>query len=162
MQGQTLRALVACLMTTCVLAPAATAARMGATERAVVERINDVRGRHGLAPLRGDKRLTRAADAHSRDMLRQDFFAHSSSNGTSPHDRIRHYRPARLVGETLAYVPKGGRASARSVVRMWKRSAGHRAVLTTARFRRIGVSRKRGRLQGRKVTMFTADFSSRR
>ena len=58
-------------------------------------------------------------------MLRADFFAHSSSNGTSPFDRIRRYRHSRAVGETLAYVPKGGRTTARAVVKMWMNSPPH-------------------------------------
>lgn len=156
-----MRALVACLTLMCVLVPVAEG-RMTRAERAVKQKINALRARHGVVRLFGDNRLARAADAHSRDMLRQDFFAHTSSNGTDPSTRIRRYRNARLVGETLAYVPKGGRTSARYIVRLWRNSPSHLHTLTTGRFRRIGVSRLRGRLDGRKVTIWTVDLSSRR
>ena len=131
-------------------------------ERAVVKRINALRADHGLKRVRSDGRLARAADAHSRDMLRNDFFAHSSSNGRTTSDRVRRYRRAKLIGETLAYMPQGGRTSARAVVGMWIRSAPHLETLTMRRFRRIGVSKQRGRLDGRRVTVWTVDLSTRR
>lgn len=159
--GQTTRAVVACLMTLCVLVPSASA-RMTGGERKVVKRINGLRASYGLAKVHGDRRLAMAADAHGRDMLRQDFFAHTSSNGTSTSDRVRRYRKSRMIGETLAYMPKGGRTSARAVVDMWINSPGHLDVLTTARFRRIGVDKRRGTLGGRRVTVWTVDLASRR
>jgi uncharacterized protein YkwD len=156
-----MRALAACLMTACTAAPAADA-RISRGERRIAKRINLLRAQHGLAKVRADRRLARAADAHSRDMLRKDFFAHNSSNGSSASARVRRYRHANLIGETLAFMPSGGRTSARAIVNMWTRSPVHLQVLTTARFRRIGVSKRRGRLSGRKVTVWTVDLSSRR
>lgn len=160
-KGFTTRALVACLMTFGVLGASADAS-MTRAERAVVKRVNGLRASYGLHAVRGDARLARAADSHGADMLRQDFFAHTSSNGTSTYDRVQRFRRSRLIGETLAYMPKGGRTSARSVVDMWINSPPHLEVLTTARFRRIGVDKRRGRLYGQRVTVWTLDLSSRR
>ena len=154
------RALLACLMMLGLTAPAQ--ARMTRAERAVVARVNDLRTGYGLRAVHGDARLARAADSHSADMLNQDFFAHASSNGTSTYDRVQHFRRSRLIGETLAYMPKGGRTSARSVVNMWIASPPHLQVLTTARFRRIGVDRRRGTLNGLRVTVWTLDLASQR
>src|SRR3954469_15445362 len=99
------RALVTCmLMSTLLLVPAAQA-RMSRAERAVVKRVNRLRGQYGLRGLHRDRRLARAADSHSRDMLRAGFFAHESSTGESPYTRIRRYRRVNLIGETLAYQP---------------------------------------------------------
>ena len=163
MKGQTIRTLVAaCLMSLCVLSAPAQAGRMTPGERKVVKRINGLRASYGLRPVHGDRKLARAADAHSRDMLRADFFAHTSSNGTSPFERIRRYRNRKVVGETLAYMPRGSSASAKAVVNMWINSAPHLNVLTTRRFRRVGISKRRGELYGQRVTIWTADFSSRR
>lgn len=163
MMGQTTRALVAaCLMGVCVLTAPAQAERMTRGEQAVVERINGLRVSYGLHSVRGDRKLTSAADAHNRDMLRADFFGHTSSNGTSMFDRIRRYRNRRMVGETLAYVPGGRSGSAKAVLKIWKDSPPHLEVLTARGFRRVGISRRRGRLDGRRVTVWTADFSSRR
>lgn len=159
--GQKWGALIACLLVLCVPA-AAEARKMSRGERAVVNRINDLRASYGLGALKGDRKLARAARAHSRDMLRADFFAHTSSNGTSTFDRVRRYKRVSLIGETLAYMPKGGATSARSVVFMWINSPSHLAVLTTRRFRRVGISKRRGELNGQRVTIWTADFSTRR
>lgn len=160
MKGQNKRALVACLIAAGTIAPAAEAG-MSRSERAVADRINALRAQRGIAPVRADRRLTRAADAHTRDMVRKKFFAHSSSNGTSSSNRIRHYKKAKWVGEVLAYT-QGSGGSAAAVVRMWKRSSSHLQTLTTRRFRRIGVSKRKGRLNGRKVTVWTVDLSSKR
>jgi uncharacterized protein YkwD len=147
------------LMSTLLLAPAAQA-RMSRAERAVIKRVNRLRAEHGLRGLHRDRRLARAADSHSRDMLNADFFAHESSNGESPYNRIRRYRRVNLIGETLAYQPVIGNTSPATIVRMWKESPGHLAVLTTGRFRRIGVAKRRGMLFGQKVTVWTADLST--
>ncbi len=163
MKGQTKRTLVAaCLMAMCVLCAPSQAAAMTAGERAVVKRINGLRASYGIGALRGDSKLARAADVHSKDMLKADFFAHTSSNGTSPSDRIRRFRNSRAVGETLAYMPKGGRTSAKAVVDLWINSQPHLNVMITRKFRRVGISKRRGRLYGQRVTIWTADFSSRR
>ena len=157
-------ALVLCTLTTLLFAsfalavPAAQAggARMDSGERAVLRGINRARAFHGLRRLRADRRLARAADAHTRNMLRADFFAHGAFA-----QRVRRYIrvPVRAVGETLAYT---SRCSARTVVRMWLNSPSHRAVLLSRSFRRVGIGRRRGRLGATRACLVTADFASRR
>src|SRR5688500_16109259 len=80
-------------------APAAEAAgpRIDRGERTVIRAINRARASHGLRRLRGSRRLARAADAHSRNMLRADFFAHGSFA-----QRVRRYVRLRSIGETIA------------------------------------------------------------
>lgn len=123
--------------------------------------MNQVRARHGLAALQTSPRLTRAADGHSRDMLRHDFFAHQSSDGTSFDRRVRSYARARRVGENLAMLP-GVRRAVRQVVRMWLTSAAHRQVLLSSRFQRVGVAKRSGQLGAQEATVYTVDFASRR
>jgi len=157
-------ALVLCTLSTLLVVsfaaavPAAQAAgpRMDSGERAVLRAINRARASHGLRRLRADRRLARAADAHTRSMLRSDFFAHGAFA-----QRVRRYIrvPVRAVGETLAYT---SRCSARTVVRMWLNSPSHRAVVLSSLYRRLGVGRRIGRLGGMRTCMVTADFSSRR
>lgn len=145
-----------------VVVPSAATARVSRAEKSAVKRINTLRAHHGLAKLKLNRKLGRAANAHSRDMLRAGFFAHPSSNGTSTHDRVQSYRDSNLIGEALAYMPVAGNTSAAAIVRMWKGSPGHFATLTTADFRRIGIAKRRGTLFGQKVTVWTADFASAR
>ena len=135
--------------------------RLDRGERALVRAINDVRTEHGLPRLRPRRGLNRSADAHTRDMLRANFFGHASSNGQSMESRVRRYDPARTLGETLGYVPadqRGRRAAA--IVQMWMNSSGHRATLLSPRFRRIGVGRRTGAIGGMRAAVYTADFAS--
>jgi uncharacterized protein YkwD len=147
--------------TTPATAEARSSSRLDRTERAVVRELNEVRRAHGLPRLHVNRALARAANSHCSDMLRANFFAHASSNGTSMAARVRRFKPARRLGETLAYVPRGSRSSvAQYVVSMWMNSPGHRAVILTRGFRRVGVARQRGALGANRVSVFTADFSS--
>jgi uncharacterized protein YkwD len=129
------------------------------SERTVIRLINDVREQHGLAHVRASRALSRAADRHTSDMLRRDFFDHASSDGTSFDRRVRRYVSARMVGETLATLSQrhGGAAT---VVRMWMESPPHRAVLLNGGFRRIGVARQWGMLGSAGRSVVTADFAS--
>jgi uncharacterized protein YkwD len=137
-------------------APAAQAAssRTDGGERAVVRAINRARAAHGLRALRTHRRLARAADAHSRSMLRADYFSHGAFS-----QRVRRYVSLRRVGETIAMT---SRCRARKVVRMWLNSPPHRAVLLSGGFRRVGVGRRKGMLGATRACLVTADFGSRR
>jgi uncharacterized protein YkwD len=137
-------------------APAAQAGgpRIDRGERAVIRSINRVRASYGLRRLRPNRRLARAADAHTRNMLRANFFAHGSFA-----QRVRRYTHARRVGETIAMT---SRCSGRTVVRMWLNSPSHRAVLLSRKFRRVGIGRRHGRLGSMRACLVTADFGSRR
>jgi uncharacterized protein YkwD len=86
-------------------------------------------------------------------MWLRSFFGHGSSDGTPFDVRVRRYVGDRAVGETLAWLT-GRRAVARRVVRMWRDSPPHRAILLAPGFRRIGIARRHG--------LWTADFASRR
>ena len=138
-------------------APATAGAQLGHSERTMIRLINQIRGQHGLGPVRVSSGLTRAAESHSRDMLARGFFDHTSSDGTSFDRRIRRYVNARMTGEVLASIGQR-RGGASTVVRMWMESPPHRAILLTSGFRRIGIARLWG--AGRAVV--TADFASAR
>ena len=137
-------------------APAAQAAsaRVDGGERAVVRAINRARAAYGLRALRSHRRLARAADAHTRSMLRSDYFSHGAFSS-----RLRRYVSFRRIGETIAM---STRCSARRFVRMWLDSPPHRAVLLSGGFLRIGVGRRKGTLGATRACLITADFGSRR
>jgi len=166
---------VACLAAIAGLACAAAtevpeadaATRMTKAERAVVKLINAERATRGLRKLRVRVTLNRAADRHSRDMLRRRYFGHRSANGGSVATRVARAgyigrRCARWsVGETLAR-GSGLYATPEVVVRMLLKSKRHRAVLLSRRWRDIGVGRVRGTFRGRAATtLTTVDFGLR-
>jgi uncharacterized protein YkwD len=135
-------------------------ARLDRAERKVIRIVNRIRARSGLRRLRPSRALSRAASAHSGDMLRRNFLGHASSNGTPMSARVRRYTRARWVGENIAAV--SGRRVAGRVVRMWMASPGHRAVLLAPAGRRIGVGHRRGSLGGARRAVVTIDMASRR
>jgi uncharacterized protein YkwD len=143
-------------------APAgATATRTDRAERSVVKRVNAIRARHGLRKLRRSTGLTRAADRKAREVLRSDTLSHSSPDGTPMHRRVRRYVSARRIGETIGFVPRG-RSQAAMIVGAWMSSPSHRAALLSPGFRRVGVSRRRGRVGAGRVSVFALDLASAR
>ena len=112
--------------------------------------------------MRISARLASAADYHSWEMLDANYFDHPSRNGESFDRRVRRYAPHRALGETLAMLGGCRRGSARQIVRMWMNSPGHRAILLSSKFRRIGVGRRTGTLGSSRVCLVTADFASRK
>lgn len=137
--------------------------RLDATEKRVIRHVNRIRAQHRLSAFLPSRPLARSADFHSKDMLRGNFFAHASSNGTSFGARVRRYTRAARIGENLAWVP-GGRPPGvvRQVVGMWMASPAHRAALLAPDFSKIGVARRTGFIGRQRVTVFTADLSTRR
>ena len=143
--------------------PAKAAAESGnldRSERKVIRIVNKIRAHKGLRRLKASRRLAKASNEHTGDMLRRDFLSHASSDGTAMPDRVRRYAGAkRWIGENIAAVP--GRATARKAVRMWMNSPPHRAVLLAPAGRRIGVGKRRGKLGSASRAVITADLTSR-
>jgi uncharacterized protein YkwD len=114
---------------------AANASASQASKRALVRAtlcvLNAERARHNLRPLRLNRKLSRAAQRHSRSMARKRFFSHTSPSGASFVDRIRstgYLSGARswAVGENIAY-GSGSRSTPRSIGNAWMNSPPHRA-----------------------------------
>jgi uncharacterized protein YkwD len=156
---------VSCLLAALSVSPitaTAAAPRVDGKERAIVRAINRQRAKHGLAKVKTSRRLARAADFHSWEMLDANYFAHESRDGSPFDQRVRRYARHRSLGETLAMLGGCGKGSARRVVRMWMRSPGHRAILLSSTYRRIGLGKRTGDLGGNRACVVTADFGSRR
>jgi uncharacterized protein YkwD len=81
--------------------------------------------------------LTRAARAHSRDMVVWDFFSHTGSDGSTPGDRATRagYRWS-MLGENIA----SGARTPRQAVAGWLASPEHCANIMTAGFSQMGVA----------------------
>jgi uncharacterized protein YkwD len=124
----------------------------GATPATVAERIvvratlctlNAERARHGLPPLRLNKKLSKAARRHAHDMVRRDYFGHDTPGGGSFVDRIRstgYMKNASRwsVGENIAW-GSHDRSAPRAITEMWMNSPGHRANILSASFREVGI-----------------------
>ena len=81
--------------------------------------------------------LTQAADAHSQDMVTNNFFAHEGSNGSSPGDRIAAAGySASAWGENIA----AGQTTINQVVDAWIDSDGHCANLMNPNLTEVGLA----------------------
>jgi uncharacterized protein YkwD len=138
-------------------------------EDQVAKRVNLVRRRHGLRPLRESRGLAAAARRHSRDMGMKGYFEHDSASGTAFWRRIERNYASRgfgrwEVGENIAW--NTARANAAAVVRQWMGSPTHRANILSRSWRELGlgayrVRRAGGAYGGRAVTIVTLDLGVR-
>ena len=138
------------------LVPAASATTtLSKNERSLLAAVNDVRAAHDLRPLRVDPTLVRAARAHSAALLRKNEFTH----GPFAARIARHGARGSVFGENLAW-GTGSYSNARSIVRSWLGSPGHRANLLRPGWSRIGIGTRIGRFLGNDgATVVTADFA---
>lgn len=105
-----------------------------------------MRAAYGLRRLRRNRRLSRAAVGHARDMLRRRYFAHRSPEGTSVLARVRRAGygfegEAVLAGELLGlgFAGTPWPLTPRGLVRKWLASPSHRRVLVSRRYRELGI-----------------------
>ena len=120
--------------------------------------VNRERTARGERPLRPNRRLVRAARAHSENMAVDDYFEHTGPRGQTPLARLRavgYVSRSRgyEVGENIAWgtlqlsTPSAiadlcFRAAVkmpRAIVAAWMASPGHRANILDPRFRETGI-----------------------
>lgn len=120
---------------------------------------NQVRRHHNLKPLCVHPALQRAARAHSKDMIRRDYFSHDTKGRNEDAcERIRRYGYRyRYCGENIGYNSTPGR-----MFHAWMRSSTHRHNILSGRFREVGVGAYTGRYGSFRTTMYTVDFGTRR
>jgi uncharacterized protein YkwD len=140
-----------------LLIPAALAAPRSSSTLSLLHAMNAARAAYGLRPFTLNGRLSKAAQSHSTDMLRHDYFAHGDFQGRMAAFHVA--GPA--AGEDLAW-GSGSYGEATSIVRMWLASPEHRANLLRPGFTRLGLGIARGTFLGYGgATVVTADFAGR-
>jgi uncharacterized protein YkwD len=109
--------------------------------------INRERVAHGERPLRPNKRLRRAAQAHSQSMAFGDYFEHDGGGGPGGGTPLARMRGAGYissshdgfeVGENIAWGTLY-LATPRAIVAAWMASAGHRANILDPHYRETGI-----------------------
>jgi uncharacterized protein YkwD len=106
--------------------------------------INRERRAHGERPLRPNRRLARAANAHTKSMVVNDYFEHVGPSGSTPLARMRavgYISSSRVgyeVGENIAWGTLS-LATPRAIVAAWMRSPAHRANILDPRYRETGI-----------------------
>ncbi len=104
-------------------------------EAELLKLTNLERKKVGLAPLKLSSQLTKAAQLHAIDMASNNYFSHTSRNGSSMVVRAKAagYKYS-LLGENIA----AGRATPEGTIRQWMNSSGHRANILNGKFTEIG------------------------
>jgi len=100
--------------------------------------LNNVRSVNGAAPVTYDARLGAAAQGHANDMLANNFFSHTGSNGSSAGDRITAAGYNwRTYGENIAR----GQQSEAAVLNAWVNSPGHQRNNVNPNFEDFALAR---------------------
>jgi uncharacterized protein YkwD len=105
--------------------------------------MNAERAARGLGRLQAEPLLGRVAASYARQMVRGQFFDHTSPAGSTMLARIKATSYLRdvtswSVGENLAW-GTGTLATPRAMVRAWMQSAEHRANLLDRHFADVGI-----------------------
>jgi uncharacterized protein YkwD len=140
---------------------------LGRIRDAVVCLHNQIRAEHDLPPLRENKRLRKAAVRHSRDMVADRFFEHTTPDGITMVDRILRAKyvgedDGWALGENLAW-GTGSLGTPRGAVDAWMDSPGHRANILKKAYRELGVGIELGvPVSDAAGATYTVDFGVRR
>jgi uncharacterized protein YkwD len=117
---------------------------MDQMETSIACLINDERTSRGLRAVQPNGDLAAAALSHSKEMVDESYFEHTSPAGLSFIDRIQrtgYMRGVRswMVGENLVWGTEN-LSTPGSLVTAWMNSPPHRENLLRARFREIGIA----------------------
>ena len=111
-------------------------AAAGPTE-SVLTAVNAARAKAGCAPLRVNRKLEAAAQAHARAMAEQNFFSHSGKDGSRLPGRVaKQGYSYRSAAENIA----AGQETAREVVASWLQSSGHRKNILDCGMSETGIA----------------------
>lgn len=116
-------------------------ATSSAENAAAAAATNAARKASGLAPVRPDPVLARAASAHACDMARRGLMAHHGSTSSGPAQRVKSlgYAPM-LTAENIAAGPYG----LTRVLGEWNRSDGHLQNIRIPQLQEVGIGRAIG------------------
>ena len=133
-------------------APASAERARTAAAGSMIGKINKVRARHGLRPLRVSPALARTSSGFAGSLMRRNVLSHGS--------RVRSSGRFRRLGEALA-LRSGHRLGVGATVRMWLSSPSHRSVILTRSMSWVGAGVIRGRFHGRRATIWVVQTGRR-
>jgi uncharacterized protein YkwD len=170
----------ACALALCANATSAPAAACpgasaapGGTETSVLVQatlclLNRERSRYELQPLRLNRRLTAAAQAHSLEMVSRRYFDHVTPSGATPAARVAATgyltgTRAWTVGENITWGTLT-RDTPDAAVESWMHSPHHRANILYGPYRDIGIGVAVGDPKGiaGPAGTYTTDFGVKR
>lgn len=132
----------------------------GSVREEMLNRVNAVRKKARLKPLRLSSVLDRAAQRHAEDMLARGYFDHKSPSGATVRERSRAagYNWG-AIGENIAF----GQTSVGEVVETWMGSPGHRKNILSPNFSELGVGLALGKgPDGKHQVLWVQNFGASR
>jgi uncharacterized protein YkwD len=118
----------------------------------VIKLTNKERAKAGCKALKSNSLLKSAAQKHSVDMAKKDYFSHTGKDGRSPFDRMT---DAGYSFSAAAENIAAGQRTPADVVEGWMNSAGHKKNILNCTYTEIGVGYAKGGSYG---TYWTQDF----
>jgi uncharacterized protein YkwD len=108
-------------------------------EQKMLALINAHRKANGKAALKLSRTLGAAAEHHSIDMAKQNYFSHTLANGTSWSTNIKNhgYKASSSIAENIA----AGYPRAAETFTQWKNSSGHNKNMLSSSYKAIGIGR---------------------
>lgn len=118
---------------------------------------NQSRSQYSLPPLQLNEKLTDAASDKSRDMIKNNYFSHTSPSNISPWYwfRINDYE-YKLAGENLAI----NYYDAKSQHEAWMQSELHRKNILEKNYQETGISVQEGNINGKDVIITVQLFAT--
>ncbi len=126
-------------------------------QKQVIELTNKEREKQGLAPVKENEALDKAALLKAQNMFTENYWAHFAPSGKTPWDFIlgSGYKFT-FAGENLAK----NFYSSNEVVVAWMASPTHRDNLLNGKYQDIGVAVLEGVLNGQKTTLIVQEFGT--
>jgi len=105
-------------------------------QKKVIEIVNKERVKAGLISLAENADSDKIATLKSEDMVKLNYFSHTSPTYGSPFEMLSHFNiKYSAAGENIAY----GQSTPDEVMTAWMNSPGHRANILNSNFTQIGV-----------------------
>lgn len=141
-----------------VLLPASQAAASEITGENVIQLVNKERFSRGLDVLMENAVLDSAAQDKVSDMIKNNYFAHTSPGGITPWYWIeKNGYDYKYAGENLAI----NFSSAEDQQKAWMASATHKKNILNANYREIGVAVAKGKIAGEASIITVQLFGTR-
>lgn len=127
------------------------------TEMSVLELVNQARIENGREPLAANEKLFKVASDKADDMIKNNYFAHTSPKGTTPWTWFeKEGYDYKFAGENLAI----NFSSAEDQQKAWMKSETHRKNILDANYREIGLAIKKGVIDGKLTTVTVQEFGT--
>lgn len=127
------------------------------TAQKVLDQTNIERQKIGLASLKYNSILSESATQKAQDMFANDYWAHTSPDGTTPWDFFKNvgYKYS-VAGENLAR----DFYDTNTLIKAWMNSPTHRDNIVNSKYQEIGIGVVNGVLGGVKTTLVVQHFGT--